>query len=105
MNTVSHQSHFVPPSLEARADELCALLNAGMDGEFERQFQRAAKILSADESDQLITLINSRLKNGCRKRQLKLVVSERASEKKITIMDSSRFFGSSWSIARQTFAV
>lgn len=105
MNAVSHLSPFGPSPLEARADELSKILSAGLDDEFQRQFQLAAKDLTDTETEQLVKLINRDLQAGPRQLGVKVVLSQNCNEMKtVTVMGGSRFLGNSWSIARQTFA-
>lgn len=92
--------------LEVKAEQLAVLLRAGLDDEFGRQFQRDARQLSVQQAEALVALINMRLSSGTKKRELKIVVSERSSEQTtVMVMDRSRLFGNSWSIARQTYAI
>lgn len=107
MNTTSSSSSmFGATPLEVKAEQLAVLLRAGLDDEFGRQFQRDARQLSVQQAEALVALINMRLSSGTKKRELKIVVSERSSEQTtVMVMDRSRLFGNSWSIARQTYAI
>ncbi len=95
---------FGPSPLEATASELAHLLAAGLDDEFARRFQQIAKGMPDDESEALVIMINRQLQSGARRRDVRLVVSQSSAVKRLTVINGSRFWGSSWSIARQTFA-
>jgi hypothetical protein len=105
MDMSSQQSYFGVPQ-DDRAEQMASLLRAGLDEEFVRQLQRATAGLDERQADALVALINLRLANGVRRRDLKLVVARRADcETTITVLDRSSLFGNGWSVARQTFAV
>ena len=89
-------------SLEGKVDDLAVLLSAGMTNEFVRQFKRIAENSTDDHMEQLVEMVNDRLRTNSRRRQLRLVVSQKND---VTVLDGSRFFGNSFSIARETFAV
>src|SRR5262249_34690066 len=105
MNSALFPSSFGYSPLESRADELASVLAAGLDDEFARQFKLAASDLGDGDFEKLVLLINHRLSIGTRKKNVKLVLSQKSESKTITVMDGSRFFGGSWSIVRQTFAM
>ncbi len=90
--------------LELKAEEFAVLLRGGLDQQFSRQFQRYAKKSDAKELEALVVLINNQLSRGARRKQARVVLSQQTGCPSVTIMDSSRLFGSGWSIARQTFA-
>lgn len=79
------------------------LLRAGLEEDFGRLLQRETKAIGADQAEELIALINHRLAIGTRKRNLRIMLSHQSSS--ITLVDRSRFFGDSFAVARQTFAI
>lgn len=89
-------------SLEGKVDDLAVLLSAGMTDEFVRQFRRLAADSSDDHMEQLVDMVNDRLRTNSRRRQLRLVVSQKND---VTVLDGSRFWGNSFMIARETFAI
>jgi|AGTN01.3.fsa_nt_gi hypothetical protein len=89
-------------SLEGKVDDLAVLLSAGMTKEFVRQFRQIAANASDDGMEELVEMVNKRLKTNSRRRQLRLVVSQKND---VTVLDGSRFWGNSFSIARETFAI
>ena len=93
----------LPP---AKVDELAHLLQAGMFEEFMRLFKLNARdVQGAEGPATLADLVNKQLEQ--RESDMKLVVSQKTNEKKhlIMIIDSSRFWGDSWTITRQMFTV
>lgn len=89
-------------SLEGKVDDLAVLLSAGMTNEFVRQFRQIAANASDDRMEQLVDMVNTRLRTNSRRRELRLVVSQKND---VTVIDGSRFWGNSFSIARETFAI
>jgi len=72
-----------------------------MDDDFDRRFKSDTKNLTTSETAALVASINGRLASGMRRRHLKVVLSQTDA---VTLIDRSKFFGNSFSVARQTFA-
>lgn len=92
----------------AKVDELANLLQTGMFEEFMKLFKLNARELVEEEgAATLADLVNKALLEKNPECDMKLVVSQKTSEKKhlIMIMDNSRFWGDSWTITRQMFTV
>ena len=106
-SSATNGSIFGAQPLESKAEELAVLLQAGLNDEFSRQFQRLAKQLTDQEAEALIQHVNKLMSTGARKREVKVVVSQKSAtdQKTVTVVDRSRFFGSGWSVARLTFAL
>lgn len=90
-------------ALELKAESLAMLLRAGLEDDFGRLFQLETRNMGKDNAEAFVTLINLRLAHGNRKRHLRLMMSQQSST--ITLVDRSRFFGDSFSVARHTFAM
>lgn len=92
--------------LEDKAEQFASLLRAGLEDEFAKQFQRSTANMDECQADALIALVNMRLSSGLRRRDMKVVIARKADcPNTVTVLDRSRFFGSGWSVARQTFAI
>ncbi len=96
----------------AKVDELARLLQTGSFEEFMRLFKaNSRELTAADEAMEapvaLAELINKALIQKNPETDMKLVVSQKSSEKKhlIMIKDNSRFWGDSYTITRQMFTV
>lgn len=90
-----------------KVDELVHLLHTGMFEEFMKLFKDNARQMQGEGPVVLVDLVNKALQQHDTKSDMKLVVSQKTSEKKhlIMIMDNSRFWGDSWTITRQMFTV
>lgn len=105
MDTYTQSSMFGAMPLEDKAEQMASLLRAGLEDEFAQQFQRATSKMNESQADALIALVNLRLANGIRRRDLRLAVARKAdSETTVTVLDRSKFFGQGFSVARSTFA-
>jgi hypothetical protein len=106
MDTFTQASIYGTTPLEDKAEQFAMLLRAGLEDEFAKQFKCSTAGMDECQADALVALVNMRLSNGIRRRDLKVVIARKAdSPNTITVLDRSRFFGSGWSIARQTFAI
>jgi len=103
MTATANPSTYDATALEIKAESLATLLRAGLEDDFGRQFQRETKTMDTKLAEALVELINLRLAGGIRKRHLRIMLSHQSSS--ITLVDRSRFFGDSFAVARQTFAM
>jgi hypothetical protein len=87
--------------LDVKAEFLTVLLRAGLEDDFGRKFKTETRDFSAHQTEALVSLINSKLACGVRRRDLRVVMSQNDD---VTVLDRSRFFGNAFSVARQTFA-
>ncbi|MBZ0185577.1 MAG: hypothetical protein K8F91_04935 [Candidatus Obscuribacterales bacterium] len=87
----------------ARVEDLAVFLKAGMNSEFERQFRQTAELVAAEG---LANLVNQELRAGPVRSDLKVMVARCGDHNdSVTVIDSSRLFGKSWPVCRQTFCL
>ncbi|MBX9691962.1 MAG: hypothetical protein K2Z81_06225 [Cyanobacteria bacterium] len=85
------------------SDDLTTYLRSGMYDEFAKQFKKAVSNTSHDAPFELAARVNQALKAGGLAADLRLVVSQENSEKTVTILGRSIFFGDSWPVSRSSF--
>ena len=88
------------------AQDMVDLLKAGLVEEFRSRYQKMVKQESLNPFD-IAEAINKRIKEMDPESDSKIVVSQKTNSEKhiVMIMDSSRFFGDSFTVTRQMFVV
>ena len=92
--------------LATTAADMVDLLKAGMVEKFRSRYQLLVKEESQNPFE-IAEAINKRIKELDPESDSKIIVSQKTNSEKhiVMIMDSSRFFGESFTVTRQMFVV